>query len=184
LSVYGQSGLAWRLIENLLISSSILPSFRRSFSRHPQSPREYPHPVPVTAAPARGKRRTPSRNAPRKRKSKKSSSFLAVWWPFLLGVTVTPFAVHAASIMALAGPNALMTLYPWVLLLKSPALGLGNEFGTGLSQLMMYAQFPLYGALMALILRSKSLWIALAATVAAHFAAVVAVFLTTHAQIR
>ena len=60
--------------------------------------------------------------------------------------------------MALAGPSALMTLYPWVLLLKSPAIGLAPVLGDNLSQLLMYIQFPLYGVLMVLILRSKSLW--------------------------
>jgi len=141
--------------------------------------------MPVTTAPAaREKRRAASRTAPRKRKSKKSPGLLAVWWPLLLGIAITPFAIHTASIMALAGPSALMTLYPYVLLLKSPALGLANGFGDNLSQLLMYIQFPLYGALMALILRSKSLWIALASAVTAHFAAVLFVFLMTRAHIQ
>jgi hypothetical protein len=135
--------------------------------------------MPVTTAPAREKRRaTPSRTTSRKRKSKKSSNFLATWWPILVGIVVTPFTIHAASIMALAGPSALVTLYPWMLLLKSPALGLGNGFGDNLSQWLMYIQFPLYGALMVFILRSKSLAIALGATIAVHFAAVLIVFLT------
>lgn len=138
--------------------------------------------MPVTTAPAREKRRTAaSRNTSRKRKSRKSSSWLAVWWPLLLGIAVTPFAIHAASIMALAGPAALMALYPWVLLLKSPALGLGNGLGDNLPQLLMYIQFPLYGVLMALILRSKSLWIALAAAAGTHIVAMLAIFLT-HAR--
>jgi hypothetical protein len=137
--------------------------------------------MPVTTAPAREKRRNTSRNTSRKRKNKKGSSTLAAWWPLLLGIAVTPLTIHAASIMALAGPSALITLYPWMLLLKSPTLGLANEFGNDLSQLMMYIQFPLYGALMALILRSKSFWIALTATAAAHLAAALIVFLTMHA---
>jgi hypothetical protein len=128
----------------------------------------------VTTAPAREKRRVASG----KRKSKKKSGWLAVWWPLLLGIAVTPFAIHAASIMALAGPSALMTLYPWVTLFKNPVLGLGDN----LSQLLMYVQFPLYGLLMALILRSKSLWMALIATAAVHFAAVLAVFMTAGAH--
>jgi hypothetical protein len=105
-----------------------------------------------------------------------------VWWPLLVGIAVTPFAIHAASIMALAGPGALMTLYPWVLLLKSPAIGLAPLLGDNLSQLLMYIQFPLYGALMVLILRSKSLWTALAIAAAAHFAAIVGVFLITNSH--
>ena len=127
--------------------------------------------MPVTTAPTtREKRRS---FAPRKRK-KKSPGFIAIWWPLVLGILVTPFTIHAASIVALAGPGALMTLYPWVLLLKSPALGLGEN----LSQLLIYIQFPLYGVLMALILRSKSLWVAFGFAAAAHLFAMLAVILT------
>ena len=160
---------------------------RRSLAanvRISSSPLLYPHAMPVTTASPREKRRAAApRNASRKRKSKKSSSWLATWWPLLLGIAVTPFAVHVASIMALAGPRALMTLYPWVLLLKSPAFGLANGFGDNLSQLLMYIQFPMYGGLMALILRSKPMLIALVATAATHSIAVLAVFLiSTHAS--
>jgi hypothetical protein len=138
--------------------------------------------MPAATAPVREKRRTQSRNTSRKRNSRKSG-FLAVWWPLLLGIAATPFAIHAASIMALAGPRALMTLYPWVLLLKIPAIGLGTLLGENLSQLLMYIQFPLYGLLIALILRYKPLWIALGITAAIHFGAVVAAFLMTNANV-
>ncbi len=137
--------------------------------------------MPVATTTVREKRRAISRNASRKRKSK-SPGFLAVWWPLLVGIAVTPLAIHAASIMALAGPSALMTLYPWVLLLKSPAIGLAPLLGDNLSQLLMYIQFPLYGMLMALILRSKSWWSALLIAGAVHFGAIVAVFLLTNSH--
>jgi len=139
--------------------------------------------MPVAITPVREKRRTASRTAPRKRKKKNSPRLLAVWWPLLLGIAVTPFSIHAASIMALAGPGALTTLYPWVVLLKSPALGLNNGLGENLSQLLMYIQFPLYGLLMALILRSKSFWIALISAAGVHFAAVLAVLLTARSHV-
>jgi len=139
--------------------------------------------MPVTSAPAREKRRNSSRTGPRKRKKRNNSGLLAVWWPVLLGIAVTPFAIHAASIMALAGPSALMTLYPWVLLLKSPSLGLNNGLGENLSQLLMYIQFPLYGLLMSLILRARSFWMALLSAGALHCAAVLIVLLTTHSHV-
>jgi len=85
--------------------------------------------------------------------------------------------------MALAGPSALMTLYPWVLLLKSPAIGLGTPLGGNLSQLLIYIQFPLYGILMVLALRSKPVWIALAIVAAAHLGAIAAVFLLTYSHV-
>jgi hypothetical protein len=130
----------------------------------------------VSTAPAREKRRTAS---PRKKK-KKGASPLLVWWPLILGIVVTPFTVHAASIMAIAGPGALMMLYPYVLLLKEPAFGLSSELGNNLSQLMMYLQFPLYGLAMALTLRSKSFWTAIATAAVMHFAAVLILFLIGH----
>ncbi len=139
--------------------------------------------MPVATTTVREKRPTASRTAPRRRKKKKSPGLLAAWWPLLLGIAVTPFAIHAASIMALAGPSALTTLYPWVVLLKSPALGLNNGFGENLSQLLMYVQFPLYGLLMALILRAKSFWIALISAAGVHFAAVLAVLLTSRSHV-
>jgi hypothetical protein len=130
----------------------------------------------VSTAPAREKRRTAS---PRKKK-KKDASPLLVWWPLLLGVAVTPLTVHAASIMAIAGPSALMMLYPYVLLLKEPAFGLSGELGNNLSQLMIYLQFPLYGLAMALTLRSKSLWSAILTAAVMHVAAVLVLFLIGH----
>jgi hypothetical protein len=132
--------------------------------------------MPVSTASGKEKRRTAS---PRKKK-KKGASPLLVWWPLILGIVVTPFTVHAASIMAIAGPGALMMLYPYVLLLKEPALGLSSELGNNLSQLMMYLQFPLYGLVMALTLRSKSLWTAIATAAVMHFAAVLILFLIGH----
>jgi hypothetical protein len=95
----------------------------------------------------------------RKKKSPSSSKGWITWLPVLLGIAVTPFTVRAASIVALEGPRGLAMLYPWVLLLKEPALGLSNEMATSLSQLMLYLQFPLYGLMMKLTLRSQG-WIA------------------------
>ena len=141
--------------------------------------------MPTATAAAREKRRpTEPRNTPRKRKGRKTRGFLAVWWPLLLGVAATPFAIHTASIMALAGPSALITLYPWVLLVKSPVLGVANGFGENLSQLLMYLQFPLYGLLMSLVLRARNLWMALASAATAHFAAVFILFLMARAHIQ
>ena len=127
----------------------------------------------VSTAPAREKRRNT-----RKRKTRKSGGWFALWWPLLLGIAVTPLAIHAASIMALAGPRALTTLYPWVLLLKNPVLRLGG-MDANLSQWLMYIQFPLYGLLIGFIMRSKSLWFALGVAAAVHSLAILAVFLSS-----
>lgn len=118
---------------------------------------------------------------PASRKKKKKPSGWWTWWPLLLGILVTPLTVRAAGVMALAGPDALRTLYPYVLLLQSHALGLPGELANAFSQGMMYLQFPLYGLLMALVLRRRSLAAAVITAVLVHFAGVAVVLALAHA---
>jgi hypothetical protein len=118
------------------------------------------------------KRRAPARK-------KKSKTFL-IWWPLLLGIVVTPLTIHFASILALEGPSALRLLYPYVLLIKDPAFGLSSDMGNALSQGMMYAQFPIYGLVMALTLRSRSVASALGTVVVVHGLGVFVLFLMAH----
>ena len=88
----------------------------------------------------------PKRKPAAKRKSrKKQSTGWLAWWPVILGIVVTPFAVKAATLMALTGPDGLRLLYPWMLIPKLHVLGLSDSLGNGISQAMMYVQFPLYG---------------------------------------
>lgn len=79
--------------------------------------------------------------------------------------------------MALSGPSALRLLYPYVLLPQNHALGLPAELAANLSQLMMYLQFPVYGVIVMLVLRSKNLAASLLTAAVVHFAAVLALFL-------
>jgi hypothetical protein len=118
------------------------------------------------------KRRAPARKT-------KSKTFL-IWWPLLLGIVVTPLTIHFASILALEGPSALRLLYPYVLLIKDPAFGLSSDMGNALSQGMMYAQFPIYGLVMALTLRSRSVASALGTVVVVHGLGVFVLFLMAH----
>jgi hypothetical protein len=88
----------------------------------------------------------PKRKPAVKRKSrKKQSSGWIAWWPVVLGIAVTPFAVKAATLMALTGPDGLRVLYPWMLIPKQHFLGLSDSVGNAISQGMMYLQLPLYG---------------------------------------
>ncbi len=118
------------------------------------------------------------RRAPARRK--KSRHAFRVWWPLLLGIAVTPIAIHAASILALEGPSALRMLYPYVLLIKDPAFGFSGDLANSLSQGMMYAQFPLYGLLMALVLRSKGIGAAIGTVAVVHAVGISALFLLAH----
>lgn len=122
---------------------------------------------------------TQRRPATRKKKKAASAGWFT-WWPLLLGILVTPLAVRAAGVMALAGPNALRMLYPWVQLVQSPVLAFPTEIAATLSQAMMYLQFPLYGLLAALLLRAKGLLPGLVAAALAHFGAVGIVIALAH----
>lgn len=116
----------------------------------------------------------------RKKKKKAASAGWITWWPLLLGILVTPLTVRAAAVMALAGPDALRMLYPYVQLVQNPLLAFPTEVASTLSQAMMYLQFPLYGLLAALILRAKGLLPALITVAAAHFGAVGIVIALAH----
>src|ERR1700751_4014847 len=84
---------------------------------------------------------TATQRKPSTRKKKKAASAgWITWWPLLLGILVTPLAVRAAAVMALAGPDALRLLYPWVQLVQNHIFTV--EIAGTLSQAMMYLQFP------------------------------------------
>src|SRR5258708_1339643 len=98
----------------------------------------------------------PKRKPAAKRKSRRKHSFSwLAWWPLVLGIAVTPFAVKAATLMALTGPDGLRLLYPWMLIPKLHLLGLSDSLSEAISQAMMYLQFPLYGVLAMLLYRWK-----------------------------
>jgi hypothetical protein len=123
---------------------------------------------------------TQRRTTTRKKKKAAARGGWLTWWPLLLGILVTPLTVRAAGVMALAGPDALRMLYPYVQLVQNHLLGFPAEIASTLSQAMMYLQFPLYGLLMALVLRAKGLLPAIFATAIAHFAAVGIVVALAH----
>jgi len=119
----------------------------------------------------------PKRKPAAKRKSrKKQTSGWIAWWPFALGIAVTPIAVKAATLMALTGPDGLRLLYPWMLIPKLHLLGLSDSLGDTLSQAMMYLQFPLYGLFAMLIHRWKGAGAALLQLTLLHLLAVGLVF--------
>jgi hypothetical protein len=123
----------------------------------------------------------PKRKAAAKRKSrKKQTSGWLAWWPVILGIAVTPFAVKAATLMALTGPDGLRLLYPWMLIPKLHFLGLSDSLGDNTSQAMMYLQFPLYGLIAMLIHRSKGAVAAIWQVALIHLLAVGLLFVAAH----
>jgi hypothetical protein len=123
----------------------------------------------------------PKRKPAAKRRSrrKQTSGWLA-WWPVILGIAVTPFAVKAATLMALTGPDGLRLLYPWMLIPKLHVLDLSDSLGNGISQAMMYLQFPLYGILAMLMHRSKGPISAILLLALVHLLAVGLLFVAAH----
>jgi hypothetical protein len=117
--------------------------------------------------------------AKRKSRKKRTSGWLA-WWPPILGIAVTPFAVKAATLMALTGPDGLRLLYPWMLIPKLHLLGLSDSVSNGISQAMMYLQFPLYGLVAMLIHRSKGATTTILLLALLHLLAVGLLFVAAH----
>jgi hypothetical protein len=112
-------------------------------------------------------RRPPASRSSASRRKKTKPGWLT-WLPLLVGIAVAPLARRAADVLALEGPAALQTLYPYVALLKLHVLGLPGEFAASLSQWMMWLQFPLYGLFMSLLMRVAGVARSLIATVLLH----------------
>jgi hypothetical protein len=94
----------------------------------------------------------------------------------IAGIAITPFAVKAATLMALTGPDGLRLLYPWMLIPKLRFLGISDSLGDTLSQAMMYLQFPLYGAFAMIVHRWRGPGAAVLQLTLLHLLAVGLVF--------
>ncbi len=114
---------------------------------------------------------TTRRRTTRKRK-RKARSWLH-WWPFALALAATPFAVRAASVLALSGPGALRLLYPFVVLVQAHAPAtLAPEQRDALAEWTMWAQFPAYGLLAVLVGRWRGIAAGLLTVVLLHAVAI------------
>ena len=116
----------------------------------------------------------PRKAAPRKStpgKRKKAASRGLSWWPLLATIAITFFTVKTAEILPLMGADGLFKLqllYPYALLLKQPILGLSEPTSDSWSQIMLYAQYPLYGLYTTIASRWKPLWNVLLHVAAFH----------------
>jgi len=83
------------------------------------------------------------------------------WSPLLAGIAITFAAVKTAEILPLTGAAGLFKLqllYPYALLLKQPQLGLPAQTSDNWSQIMLYAQWVLYGLYATVAMKWKPLW--------------------------
>jgi hypothetical protein len=113
----------------------------------------------------------PKRSGTTNRKKKKTPAGWMAWWPLLAGIAITLGAVKTAEILPLMGAGGLLRLqllYPYALLLKQPQLGLSEQTSNSWSQIMLYAQWVLYGLYISIATRWKPLWTTLVQVAAIH----------------
>lgn len=106
------------------------------------------------------------------RKPRASSRSRDNWlhfWPLVVCLAITPFAVRGADIVALEGPRPFALLYPWIEVLRCPAFHLSADLVSTLSQWLLYLQFPIYGVLMTLACRADKHLRAITTGIIAHF---------------
>jgi hypothetical protein len=115
-------------------------------------------------------KRSRTSNRKKKKTLRRGAGWLA-WWPLLAGIAITLAAVKTAEILPLMGADGLLRLqllYPYALLLKQPQLGLAEPTSDSWSQIMLYAQFPLYGLYTSIAARWKPMWVAWMQVAAIH----------------
>lgn len=124
------------------------------------------------------KQRSSAEAKPRKKRGARKKLGRGGWislWPLAVCLAITPFAVRAANDLALAGPKAFALLYPWVEVVRSPALHIPEDWVGTLSQWIIFLQFPLYGLLMTLTFRADKHLRAFIIGLIAHFGGLAAV---------
>src|ERR1700758_2670028 len=103
-----------------------------------------------------------------------------VWALVLVGIVVAYFAVRYAEVAPLLGPGGLFRLRliaPLAMLAHQPQLGIPDPAADTIAQILMYAQFPLYGFLLGIIWRAGGFLRATATVVLIHALAVGAVMI-------
>jgi hypothetical protein len=117
------------------------------------------------------------------RKKARSRSPIAwgiVWALVLAGIVAAYFAVRYAEVAPLLGPGGLFRLRliaPLAMLAHQPQLGVPDTAADTIAQVLMYAQFPLYGFLLGILWRAAGFLRAASTIVLIHALAVGAVMI-------
>lgn len=101
------------------------------------------------------------RKAAPKKKRKATATSGPIWWPLIVAAVITVATVKTAEILPLMGADGLLKLkllYPFALLLKEPLLGLSDQTSDSWSQIMLYAQYPIYGLYITVATNWKPVW--------------------------
>jgi hypothetical protein len=103
-----------------------------------------------------------------------------VWALVLAGIVAAYFAVRYAEVVPLLGPGGLLRLRliaPLAMLAHQPELGVPDAAADTIAQILMYAQFPLYGFLLGIMWRAAGFLRAASTVVLIHALAVGAVMI-------
>jgi hypothetical protein len=121
------------------------------------------------------------KTAARKKSSRKSPLAWGIVWALVLaGIVAAYFTVRYAEVVPLLGPSALLRLRliaPLAMLAHQPELGVPDAAADTIAQILMYAQFPLYGFLLGILWRAIGFLRAASTVVLIHVLAVGAVMI-------
>ena len=117
----------------------------------------------------------------RKKSSRKTPLAWGIVWALVLaGIVAAYFAVRYAEVVPLLGPSGLLRLRliaPLAMLAHQPELGVPDAAADTIAQILMYAQFPLYGFLLGILWRVAGFLRAASTVVLIHVLAVGAVMI-------
>lgn len=121
------------------------------------------------------------KTAARRKSSRKSPLAWGIVWALVLaGIVAAYFAVRYAEVVPLLGPSGLLRLRliaPLAMLAHQPELGVPDAAADTIAQILMYAQFPLYGFLLGILWRAIGFLRAASTVVLIHVLAVGAVMI-------
>ncbi len=101
---------------------------------------------------SRGRQDSRSRGNGGGGRRRKSGGGLLRWWPVLAGIVIAWFAVRFVNELALLGrPWQARLVAPWAFLLEGRGLGLPTNWADHIYEVLLYAQFPVYGLLLVLL---------------------------------
>ena len=101
-----------------------------------------------------------------------------VWALVLAGIVAAYFTVRYAEVVPLLGPSGIFRLRliaPLAMLAHQPQLGVPDAAADTIAQVLMYAQFPLYGLLLGILWRAVGFLRAASMVVLLHALAIAAV---------
>jgi hypothetical protein len=123
----------------------------------------------------------PRQRATARRKNRRTPlAWGFVWALVLAGIVAAYFAVRYAEVAPLLGPGGLLRLRliaPLAMLAHQPQLGIPDAAADTIAQVLMYAQFPLYGFLLGILWRAAGFLRAVSTVVLIHALALGAVMI-------